>query len=108
MLRHLLYSVLTFKQYLKVISWGYFVSFELGLLKNDPYYRFTYLLRNVVEKKDVIVDIGANLGYFTRLFAKWVGDAGFVYAIEPIKPILEVLEKNVKGFKNVEILPYAL
>ena len=108
MLRYLLYSVLTFKQYLRVLSWGYFLSFELGLLKNNPNYRFPYLLRDVVTKNDIIVDIGANLGYFTRLFAKWVGDAGSVYAVEPIKPILEILEKNVRGFKNVVILPYAL
>ena len=108
MLRRFLYSVLSFKQYLTAVSWGYFVSFRLGLLRTHPHYRFQYLLRDVVRKGDVIVDIGANLGYFTCLFGRWVGDGGSVFAVEPVKPIVEILKKNLRGLKNVLILPYAL
>ncbi len=40
-------------------------------------------LRSVVEPGSTVVDIGANVGFFTRRFAKWVGADGMVIALEP-------------------------
>src|SRR5262245_20823643 len=40
-------------------------------------------LRKSVKPGCAVVDVGANIGYFTLLFASWVGDAGKVLAIEP-------------------------
>lgn len=41
------------------------------------------LFLNSIEEGNVVVDIGANLGYFTLMAAKKVGRGGFVIAIEP-------------------------
>lgn len=41
------------------------------------------LVRRMVRPGDVVVDVGANVGFQTRLFAGLVGPAGRVYAFEP-------------------------
>jgi FkbM family methyltransferase len=40
-------------------------------------------LKVLVEEGATVVDIGANIGFFTRRFASWVGEAGRVIALEP-------------------------
>ena len=106
--RRLLFWLLPFRLYLAVLSRMYFLYYYLGLLKNNKLYTYTYFLKNVIRPDDIVIDIGANLGYFTRLFAKWVGKNGEVYAVEPIMDIVAVLKRNVRKHQNVTILPYAI
>jgi len=40
-------------------------------------------LRQYVDEGKLVFDVGANTGFFTRRFAKWVGETGKVVAIEP-------------------------
>jgi FkbM family methyltransferase len=40
-------------------------------------------LRPYVERDSTVVDVGANIGFFTVPFARWVGPGGTVIAIEP-------------------------
>ena len=40
-------------------------------------------LRRHVKPGEVVIDIGANVGYFTNHFARWVSDGGFIIAMEP-------------------------
>jgi FkbM family methyltransferase len=42
-----------------------------------------------------VLDIGANVGSYTLLFAKWVGDTGHVYAFEPASASRAGLERHV-------------
>lgn len=48
----------------------------------EPYH--TKIFRRIVRPGDVVLDVGANFGWFTTLFATWVGDAGHVHAFEPV------------------------
>ena len=41
------------------------------------------MLRPYVRPKTIVIDIGANIGYFTRRFATWVSQGGRVVAVEP-------------------------
>jgi FkbM family methyltransferase len=41
------------------------------------------LLRPLVRPNTHVVDVGANIGFFTRRFAAWVSEGGRVLAIEP-------------------------
>ena len=40
-------------------------------------------LRDHVATGSTVIDVGANIGYFTNTFAEWVGADGQVIAIEP-------------------------
>jgi FkbM family methyltransferase len=40
-------------------------------------------LREFVPFDSMVIDVGANVGFFSLRFAKWVGDGGKVIAIEP-------------------------
>ncbi|NNF34373.1 MAG: FkbM family methyltransferase [Saprospiraceae bacterium] len=91
-----------------MLSKGYFLSYDLGLLKSNPSYDYHYYLKQIIRKGDTVVDIGANLGYYSRNFAIWTGKVGQVHAYEPVPPIYRVLSKNLKKHSNVSIHPYAL
>jgi FkbM family methyltransferase len=56
----------------------------------------TNLFRKVVKEKDVVVDLGANIGYFTLLAAKLVGERGKVFAFEPEPKNYIYLKKNIE------------
>ena len=55
----------------------------------------------------VILDVGANIGAWTRLFAAQAR-AGMVYAFEPSPKNAEVLRRNVQGYANIQIYQEAL
>jgi FkbM family methyltransferase len=42
-----------------------------------------YRLREFVPSGSLVIDVGANVGFFSLRFAKWVGDGGKVISIEP-------------------------
>lgn len=70
----------------------------------------TEVFRSKVGPGDVVVDVGANLGYYTLLAARLVGNAGHVYAFEPDPESFALLERNValNGYENVTAVPLAL
>ena len=57
--------------------------------------QLVYVLRNTIKKSDAVLDLGANIGYYTLMMANLVGDGGFVYAVEPAIENYELLQKNV-------------
>jgi FkbM family methyltransferase len=65
----------------------------------------TGIVQSLVTKDDVVIDIGANVGYFTILLA---GLAKHVYAFEPSPYNYEELIKNIKDFTNITRYPIAL
>lgn len=56
----------------------------------------TEIFRSEVRPGMVVVDLGANIGYYTLLAASLVGPTGMVYAIEPYPESFRFLEKNVE------------
>ena len=57
-----------------------------------------------------VVDVGANVGYYTLMFVQVVGTAGHIIAIEPSPENLPELKLNIERNKlrNVEIIPKAV
>lgn len=107
-IKKLLYKTLSLEGYLKTVSRLYFISFGTGLLRGRKAFDYPYFLKNILSPGDTAIDIGANLGYYAVPMAKAVGPEGHVYAVEPVKEIREVLERNTRKFKNITIIPYAL
>src|SRR5882757_2876650 len=55
----------------------------------------TALVRRLVEPGQSVVDVGANVGYYTLLFASLVGESGHVHAFEPFPANAHLLEKSI-------------
>lgn len=108
LIHRLLYRVLSLESYLRVVSRLYFICMRLGVGRRSEAMEYAYHLPNLVRKGDVCIDIGANLGYYSRPLAKIVGSTGRVYAVEPVPIIGKVLQHNLRGCDNVLFLPYAL
>lgn len=108
MIHKLLYRLLPLEGYLRVVSALLFLWQRLGLGRHSEALEYLYHLEKLVKAGDHCLDIGANLGYYTRTLARLVGDRGRVYAVEPMAPTRRVLERNVGSYKHVAIYPYAL
>jgi FkbM family methyltransferase len=63
-----------------------------------------------VKPGDTLVDAGANVGYYTVIGSRLVGDKGKVYAFEPEPTSFALLQKNVRlnGLTNVVLEQKAL
>ena len=68
------------------------------------------IFKDNVKVGDNVVDLGANVGYFTLILAKLVGPTGKVFAFEPDPRNLTLLKKNIEynNYKNVIIVPKAV
>jgi FkbM family methyltransferase len=62
----------------------------------------TIFVRNTVQKGDVFLDIGANLGYYTVLAAYLVGETGHVLSFEPMQDLFDSLQRSIRrnGFED--------
>lgn len=62
----------------------------------------TRIVKQIVKPGMVVVDVGANLGYYTMMFAGLVGNSGKVLAFEPVKQYFEKLlwHVEINGFRN--------
>lgn len=94
--------------YLTVIQKSYLAAFRLGVLKNNPSYKWHYFVQRLLQDGDVVVDIGSNLGYFTTQFAEKAKPGGHLYCVEPVEPFQKQLKKLIAGKPYVTLLPYAL
>jgi FkbM family methyltransferase len=53
------------------------------------------LVRRLMRRGDVVADVGANVGWYSTLFAQLVGKSGHVYAFEPVPVTCARLEENI-------------
>ncbi len=67
----------------------------------------TVLFKNYININTVFYDVGANIGYYTLLAAKRIGENGTIYAFEPDSNNRKKLHANIElnNFKNVVIVP---
>jgi len=59
------------------------------------------LIRKIVKQGSTVVDIGANIGFYSAFLSEVVGTRGHVYCFEPDKTNFRHLEKNLLRKSNV-------
>jgi FkbM family methyltransferase len=69
-----------------------------------------HVMARAITAGDCVVDAGANVGFFTMLMSKLVGDRGRVLAVEPDRKNVVKLQKNadINSCRNVEIFDCAI
>ena len=83
-------------------------SLRLSLHSHEPLE--TDLIKKIIKEGNVVLDIGAHIGYYALLFAKLVGGKGKVFAFEPHPDNFALLKKNVEtnNYKNVVLVNRAV
>lgn len=68
------------------------------------------LVKHYVKPGNVVIDVGANIGYYTLLFAQLVGTKGWVFAFEPEPDNFTILQQNMQlnQYHNISLIPKAL
>lgn len=103
--------------WLLVSIWsGPLKGYRIGLLTGTRFVRGTYgkseveSLTSLIRAGDVVLDVGAHIGYFSMLASKIVGSNGKVIAFEPLPLNLAYLRQHVlaNDLKNVEIIDSAV
>lgn len=107
-IKELLFKSLSLDNYLRLLQRSYFFLYKTGILKFNKAYTYHYYIKRFIKKGDVIIDIGANLGYYSILFAQWVGTSGKVHSIEPVPEYNRIFSEKAKKYNNIELHPYAL
>ena len=66
----------------------------------------TELFKSVVKLGDVVLDLGANIGYYTLLASRLVRSQGHVYAFEPEPTNFSLLNRNIDLNNYTNITTY--
>lgn len=100
-------KMLTDKKYASPAMLKTFEAYAENLVHEES---TTELFKKVVKEDNVVVDLGANIGYFTLLAARLVGKKGKVYAFEPEPKNYDYLIKNIKlnDYENIVALQKAV
>jgi len=85
---------------LSLVSRIYIRLIRLGFYKNK--YAELHFIRQIVEPGNVVMDVGANLGYYSFFMAKFVGASGKLISVEPIPLFCEVWRKNLRKIPEAQ------
>ena len=74
---------------------------------DEPEYK---ILPQFINPGDWVIDIGANVGHYTKRFSELVGERGRVLAFEPVPTTFSLLSANVELFTypNVTLINAAV
>lgn len=88
--------ILIFPTYSSIFSLGFFE------------YRLTKFFIKNLKDDDIFIDGGANIGYYTLLASKLVGNNGKVISFEPTPSAFKILKKNTEEKTNIILEEKAL
>ena len=86
------------------------INYDLYLYKKrEPMCTDFLIHSSILKEGDVVLDIGANIGYYVLIESKLVGKTGQVYAVEPVTSTFELMQKNLQlnGLTNVSASNFA-
>lgn len=98
--------VLTDVQGNKMYINGHDKAIAPSLLRDGIYERYTTdLFKKLIKANMTVIDIGANIGYYTLIAAKLVRNTGKVYAFEPEPRNYDLLVKNILINNYTNVIP---
>jgi FkbM family methyltransferase len=106
--KRFVFKSLGLENYLRLLQGAYFFAYKTGILRYNKTYDCHYFVKKLIKKGDTVIDIGANLGYYSMLFAEWTGPTGKVFSVEPIAVYNKIFNERAKKFENITLYPYAL
>jgi FkbM family methyltransferase len=79
---------------------------EYGIFEEDS----TRIVKKLVHAGDIVIDVGANIGYYSVIFGKRAGSDGRVLCFEPTQHFGSVLQQNIEAnsLVNCEVFPFGL
>lgn len=106
-MKKLLYVLLPQRAYLLTLHRFFYFLYDLSVLKNKEAFKFHYFVQRIIEPDFIVIDIGANLGYFAKNFTR-LAKNGKVVAIEPLPQFHAVLNHFIGHLENMELHNVAL
>jgi len=93
---------------LQAVKKVYYVH-VLGILSESDEAEFK-IIKHLVSNGSNVIDIGANIGDYSKLLSDLVGINGRVFSVEPIPLTFEILSSNMKKLKlkNVVLINCAI
>jgi FkbM family methyltransferase len=104
------YSVATLRNGMKLVVRGKDHVGRIILYMGDFEPRITRIAEALLSEGDCVLDIGSNLGWFTMIAAKLVGEAGVVHAFDPQRDLNTLLRASLSmnDLANVHVHEVAL
>ncbi len=64
------------------------------------------VIKNLVKDGDCVMDIGANIGVYTKFLSQFIGPQGKLISIEPIPRTFDILCNNIRRlrFNNIKAI----
>ncbi len=105
-IKKILLNVLGEKKYLSFLAGSFQRLYRTGLLGKE--YQDIYFLKKIIREGDWCVDIGAHLGYFTLELSRLAGPSGKVFAVEPMSPFHNTLQRLLRRKRTTNVTLYQL
>jgi FkbM family methyltransferase len=87
-------------------------SIHYSLAEDEPLTpnHISKIIHNACAEGNIVIDVGANIGWYTLQCAKLVGSKGQVFAFEPVSENFELLKRNVaeNNYKNISCVQKAV
>lgn len=77
--------------------------FRLELLLKRHEYETVQQLQALLKQGDIVLDIGAHIGYYSRIFGDLVGTEGRVLAFEPHPRTFTTLRRNTRRQMHIQL-----
>ena len=78
-------------------------EWKLEMLTNKYEAETLSLFKKIITPGMVVIDIGAHIGFFSRIFSSLVGNSGIVHCFEADLDNFALLHKNTQGRGNVRL-----
>ena len=92
------------EEYVEIDGQKIFLDKEDSLLlstRKDNYDKFEInYLKQIIKEGDIIIDLGANIGYYVLMESSILGINGRIVAVEPVPKNMHLLKKNLELNKN--------